>query len=99
MVSSIDLAMSLDYMYTKIQIGPTIFLMGRALMDIISVLAPVWSRGAAESSRVWHSVRLKLSMWQHVQRAKKQYGFGSRCLGYLVSDWWQPAFGVTTRVA
>jgi hypothetical protein len=36
---------------------------------------------------------------KHVQRAKKQYGFERCCLGYLVSHWRRPAFGVTTRVA
>jgi hypothetical protein len=86
MVSSIDLTMNLDCMDTQIQIGPTVFLTGRALSDTVSILAPVWSRGAAESSDVWHSMRLKLSMWKHVQRAEKQYGFGSCCSGYLVSD-------------
>jgi hypothetical protein len=99
MVSGIDLAMSLDCMDTQIQIGPTVFLTERTLPNTVSVLAPVWSRGAAESNHVWHSVRLKLSMWQHVQRAGKQHGFESCCLGYLVSDWRRPAFGVTTRVA
>jgi hypothetical protein len=35
---------------------PIVFLTERELSDIVSVLAPVWSRGAAESSHVWHSV-------------------------------------------
>jgi hypothetical protein len=29
----------------------------------------------ARSSHVWRSVRLKLSMWQHVQQVMKQCGF------------------------
>jgi hypothetical protein len=62
MVSSIDMTMSLDCMDTQIQIGPAIFLSGRALQDIVLVLAPVSSHGAAGRSLVWHSVRPKLSM-------------------------------------
>jgi hypothetical protein len=75
MVSGMDLTMSLDCMDTQIQIGPAVFLTGRALQDTASVLAPVWSCGATKSSHVWHSVRLKLSMWKHVQRVEKQCGF------------------------
>jgi hypothetical protein len=71
MVSSIDMTMSLDCMDTQIQIGPTIFLTERELPDIVSVLAPTWSRGAAKMIHVWHSLRLKLSMWHHVQQAYK----------------------------
>jgi hypothetical protein len=50
-----------DSMDTQIQIGSTVFLTERALLDIVSVLATLWSRGAAESSHVWHPVWLKLS--------------------------------------
>jgi hypothetical protein len=99
MVSGIDLTISLDCMDTHIQIGSIVFLTGRALSDIVLVLASVWSHGGKERNHAWHSVRLKLSMWQHVQRVEKKYGFKSCFLGYFVSDWRRPAFGVTTRVA
>jgi hypothetical protein len=56
MVSSIDMTMNLDCMDTHVHIGSTIFLTGRSLLDIVSVLAPVWSRGAVEIIHVWHSV-------------------------------------------
>jgi hypothetical protein len=70
MVFGIDLTMSLDCMDTQIQIELAVVLTGSSLLDIISVLAPIWSCGAAKRSNLWHSVWLKLSMWQHVQQVE-----------------------------